>query len=377
MSVDADSSGVAVMGLARGRYTVTAGAEGYQSESNLVDVVGGDVLLQFVLTPSPFDGLVVRGGDTLPRGTVSGRVLSLAGDPVADAIVEMWREEYSVASAITTIDGSFRVAVPVGSPPTFAIKVRPLGFPKFSTPDVTYVPDDVGPSASIAVSPNRKASDVEIRVPVHLEFTIRATVSDGTGRVPPATKVTASNADRTTLFLVSPDGTAISGPLPSGTYKIEASSPGATGRMVATTMVEIQDQPPPHVFLDLLQEAVPRGRVFGRVEFVGLPQPLHSSEPLRVLSHRSRGAYTREDPNGVVAADGSFMLDGLVGDHCFQLTGIPLGWRLESVMNLERDITTLPQHFELGEQLSDIVLRVVPGSSQPQAGELRRTCSLE
>jgi hypothetical protein len=377
MSVDVDSSGVAVMGLVPGRYLVTAGAEGYQSESNLVDVVGGDVLLQFELTPSPPqpDGPFQRG-DTLPRAIVSGRVLSLAGDPVADAIVELWREEYSV-SAVTTIDGSFRVAVPVLSPRTVAIKVRPLGFPKNSTPEVTNVPDYVQPSFSVAVSPNRKTSDVEIRVPVHPEFKITATINDGTGHLSPGTKVTASGAESTAVFLVRPDGTAISAPLPTGTYNIEASVKGPTGRLVARTVVEIQDQPPPHILLDLLPEALPRARASGRVEFDGLPRPLQGPDPLRVLSHRSRGAYTDTDPNGLVEADGSFVLDGLLGDHCFQLTGIPFGWRLASVMQAERDITTVPYPFEPGEQLSDIVLRVVRRSSVPQLGELRRACPLE
>jgi hypothetical protein len=83
------------------------------------------------------------------------------------------------------------------------------------------------------------------------------------------------------------------------------------------------------------------------------------------------------NPNGRVAADGSFQVGGLVGRRCVTLFGIPYGWRLAAIEHAGRNITNVPLTFELGQEISGVTFFVVPGFVVPGEKPSWASCPLE
>jgi len=160
---------------------------------------------------------------------------------------------------------------------------------------------------------------------------------------------------------VSDEGIARFGPLAPGEYRVTAISDGTSPRLAAFTHIDVQNQP---VEATLLMQ--PGARLTGRVEFDGLQRPLHSALPLQVSI---KSSWSSNDTNGRVGAERSFVLDGLVGEHCLLLHGIPFGWELRSITHQNRDVTRIPMSFEVGQDVGDIVFRVFPG--EPSSGTQR------
>ena len=74
----------------------------------------------------------------------------------------------------------------------------------------------------------------------------------------------------------------------------------------------------------------------------------------------------------LVDADGSFVLEGLVGDHCLLLYGIPYGWRLQRITHQGRDMTGVPLMFEFGQEVGPVIFWVEAG---PQSGDANSSCA--
>jgi hypothetical protein len=136
---------------------------------------------------------------------------------------------------------------------------------------------------------------------------------------------------------------------------------------VGATRVQLRNAP-----LDDVQLTMgPAGRVSGRIVFDGRSSPLHGPTPLRVREYPAGfvdAGYREIDPRGVADHEGNFELDGLLGDLCFGLEGIPLDWSLESISLDGRDYTKRPVRFERGREVTGLIVRVVPGPLHDSIG---------
>ena len=131
-----------------------------------------------------------------------------------------------------------------------------------------------------------------------------------------------------------------------GPITIDAITNEAGPRLAGT--VEANVDKPVAVVLSLRDGA----RLTGRVMFRGFERPLQQAQPLQVTSHVpgvGSGAWSSADLNGRVEADGTFVLDGLVGQRCLLLRGVPYGWVVERIRYDDHDITDVPGSFEAGQ----------------------------
>ena len=386
-----DVGGLAVMTVPSGRYVVTVSADGYKPIRQDAHIVGGDASMFFSLyepdEPEPLPE--VRSGILSPA-VVSGRVLTLAGEPLRGAIVSL---SGVTEAARPSEDGSFRIVTRVPSEGTYTLKVQPSILPLLpAIPARIYVPDIEEHSVAVPVLPGHETGGVEIRLPAHQEFRLNVVLSDGTGHVPaeakvdvhrPPTSVTSVKPDgmivvrhgpRNSLGVRNPDGTFSFGPLPPGPVTIVAVDDRLNPDLVATARVEVEADGTNEAYLELLKGA----RLSGRVVFAGLTGPLHSATPLQVLAQASGAeGVSSGNPNGRVAADGSFQVSGLVGKRCVTLFGIPYGWRLAAIEHAGRNITNVPLTFELGQEISGVTFFVVPGFVVPGEKPSWASCPLE
>ena len=238
-----------------------------------------------------------------------------------------------------------------------------MGLPSLpSIPERVYVPNIEGHSVTVPVLPNHETGGVDIRVPAREEFRLNVILIDGTGKVPAEAKVNVYSVGRSGQGVRNPDGTFSAGPFPPGPVTIVAVDNPLNPDLVATTRFEVEADAPNDAYLDLLKGA----RLSGRVVFTGLTGPLHSATPLQVVAPAfSMEAVTSPNPNGSVAADGSFHVSGLVGKRCVGLFGIPYGWRLARIDHLGRNIMNVPMTFEPGQEISGVTFFVVPGLPGP------------
>jgi len=72
----------------------------------------------------------------------------------------------------------------------------------------------------------------------------------------------------------------------------------------------------------------------------------------------AKAPYSLADTNGVVDADGEFVLTGLIGERRLILRGLPGGWRLAEVTHYGQPVTDKPILFLGGEKVSGVVFRV-------------------
>jgi hypothetical protein len=86
----------------------------------------------------------------------------------------------------------------------------------------------------------------------------------------------------------------------------------------------------------------------------------------------SRCGLTASSAISLSRADGSFVLEGLVGDHCLLLYGMPHGWRLQRITHQGRDVTGVPMMFELGQEVGPVIFWVEAG---PQSGDANSSCA--
>jgi hypothetical protein len=386
-----DVNGSAVLPLPSGRYVVTVSADGYKPTRDHAYLVGGHASMHFGLyePAEPEPPADVRS-ESLPPAVVSGRVLTLAGEPLRGAVVSL---SGVTEAARPGDDGSFRIVARVASEGTYLLKVAPSILPLYpEIPTRIYVPDVEEHSVDVPVLPGQETGGVDIRLPAHTEFRLNVALSDGTGHVPakaavdvyrPPSSVRSVRPDgmhvvrhgpRGGLGLRNSDGTFSIGPLPPGPVTVVAVDDRLNPELVATARVEVEADGTNEVSLELLRGA----SVSGRVVFAGLTEPLHSASPLQVSVQAYRGqGVSSGNSNGRVAADGSFRVSGLVGERCLTLGGIPGGWRLAAVDQAGRNIMNVPLTFDLGQEVSGVTFFVVPGPVPPGEKPSGASCPLE
>ena len=105
----------------------------------------------------------------------------------------------------------------------------------------------------------------------------------------------------------------------------------------------------------------------GRVEFSRAARTTRGEAPLAVIPTvpgRPPPPYRSDDPDGRVGPDGGFALEGLLGTRCLLMWDIREGWRLGAILRDGRDITDEPITFATGQQVDDVILRLVPGDGR-------------
>lgn len=388
-----DERGIAYIPVFPGTYRIVAQKDSYAVGVAFVSSPTGDAAVPITLTyvpePDPFDGQIVPFGDPLPpppKGVVQGRVVSPDGKPVSNAMVSViGADTYHVNTAD---DGTFALEVPLNKPgPSVLGAAPPFPFPaRRPLPPITELYESV--SQGVAVAANQVTSGVEIRLKVKLRFRVTVHVADESGQVPSMAWVFFAGPEGSGNAIAAPDGLAELGPVPSGPLTIWAAAGGwrqgrydltddifytdydGSPRLAAYTRVEINNAPRDDISLVLR----PGARIKGRVVFTGLQGRPEALKPLRVygMVPQDNGYLDAiEDPNGRVARDGSFVLDGLVGQQCLTLWNIPAGWKLSSVDYRGIDISHTPMFFETGELVDQVRITLNPGDQASEPVQVR------
>jgi hypothetical protein len=236
---------------------------------------------------------------------------------------------------------------------------------------------DVKKALTVRVDPDRTTSGIDFAIRTATRFSVTLSVRDPQGEVPEGTVVQiAANNPMNMVYAAVPIRTKeplqTSPPmlLPGPTLFV-AQAPTAGGTLVDVVIANLTG-PTDRVDLHLK----PGARLIGHVLFEGTSPPL--TRPLRVLCKFARylavspdvvapsmaarmgpTAVPREDASDV-AADGSFSIDGLLGDRLLEVWYVPTGWAVQSITAGGKDVTKRTA-FELQSgEVVDVVVRLAP-----------------
>jgi hypothetical protein len=371
-----DSAGRATTTAPTGNYDGIASASGHISTRFSVIAVPGEAVLTLMLSRLADEAMFPSADPPAPqlRGAISGRVLTTQGEPVSNTNVTFIADASSTQqSAWTADDGSFSVTLPLlasANPSDVRVQVRGTGGPVSTTTSVVYLPNAIEYSSRVRVYAGYETSGLELRVNTHPAFFLRVTARDVAGDVPLGTKISISATSTTGheslagTLQAEADGTVTFGPLQPGPVTLWAVANRTGLHLAAFTQIEVATRDADVVSLLLL----PAARLKGRVEFAGLSRLLRGGFPLRVVAHAAESlGYHADDPNGMVQMDGSFVLDGLMGERCLKLLNVGHGWSLQSITAGGYDVTNVPLVLESGQEIGDVVFRVTPDDPFPPA----------
>ena len=353
-----NGAGGCVVGVPPRRlYTVRVSLADYIPVQVETQAPSGDSSLSFALlrVPPPMP----RPDPSVPieRGAIVGEVRSPEGTPIPGVNIEVLSNGlFGGTMGRTNEDGSFRISVIPGS---YTLrsgpKIEPTG----------RVFAEGGYEVPIAVTARNVTGlvilyprsfilpTVDIRVvtpagtPVAGADVIHESHGEATGRI-------TSMIGR---YTTGPNGAIPTRSVIPGTITITASAIVDGVHMAGIATPDVGGAP-----LDVVITLWPAAQLTGRVEFVGRQRPLHSGEGMRVWPDPglAKAPYTLADTNGIVGADGEFVVTGLIGERRLILRGLPGGWRLAEVTHYGQPITDKPIVFRDGEKVSGVVFRVEP-----------------
>lgn len=359
-----DSGGRVALLVPAGRYRVSASRSNDLGQTRTVNVAaGGTTTIELQITRADPFAAVPPGS-----GIVSGRVVDFNGDPVPFARVTVGQGWLSFGAGTTAADGTFRFGVQAHpSPSYFYDKVTVEEFVPHlpGLPATIVLPDRTELTQVVRVRERQETSGLELQVATAPRHRVTVTLRDHLGRVPLKPSVTLFLPALLLSAVVQPDGVAIFNHVRVGRATILAAAEDPDGgRLAGVMQLEIADRPIDDVRLTLVGAA----RLRGRVEFSGgsgvSPDGREPVQVVSTLPGRAVHDYRSSDPNGRMAADGSFALDGLIGARCFYVVNALPGWHLEAILLGGRDISDDPFIFDGGEQVENVVIRVVR-RSQP------------
>ena len=356
-SARTDQRGRALLSVRPGRYRVSASLEGHHMQVAVARAdSGSSVSVRLALIATDPFALVPPGS-----GLVSGRVLGTNGDAVPYATVTFDDQQYSSGGADqTAADGTFRIRVRAENAYD---KVTVSGSAHIwsDIPPTVFLADRTTLQRSVRVQEKQETAGLELQVPTSPHYRVTVTLREelGGALVNPAIMLFGRNLHSNPL--VRPDNTAVFGPLPRGPVTVVATADGRNGiRLAGVAELDVVDRPLDDVVLSLVAAA----RIRGRVEFQDRERQSPGGAAMLVLSSipgRQPPPIHSNDPNGRVAPDGSFAIDGLLGTRCLGMWNVPPGWQLAAILRDGRDITDEPIAFSPGERIDDVVLRLVPG----------------
>jgi hypothetical protein len=298
----------------------------------------------------------------LPKGVLSGRVVSTTGEAVGNVSVDVRSNENPEVR--TKADGSYRVAV---SPGTYTVNLSVAHLPPASwSRPVVRVYDRVAEDVPVTVVSHHETQAADIVVtPVYLFNTTVMVTDDEGNALPNATvffrsrRMGSSHFSESGELRVESDGSVKLGPRRPGPVLITAWGKKGPLQLAAEAAIEITDAP-----RELTMQLTPAARVTGRVEFVDRLSPLHGSSGLRVRNLGLDGvarAIRSDDPDGLVSPDGDFTLANVIGESCLQVAGLPAGWRLLDVTYQGDDYTNRLFAFEQGGEVAGVLIRIERG----------------
>ena len=362
---DTDTNGRYRVELAAGHYTLTVTKPGYvTSAGNPVDVKAGATATTDV---------------TLARGAaIEGRVQNDAGEPVEGVVVSAVRFRPStigpgriVIRETRTDDlGRYRLhslapgpyfveATPDprrGDEGAFATGERPAGIARTFFPGTAQAHE----ARRVTLARGQEASGTDfvvLRVPV---LRIGGRIVDSTGKpVPASFRLRPVEGLPLTLGgSITPDGQFQFSSVPPGEYWLMASHVTAPDRTMEFAAMRLsigsQDQ------TDLSLTLAPGAVVNGRVETDGSElTPLRGTQVAAVpMDLDFPPARRPAPPVPVVAADGSFRINGLAGRQLLRLASLPEPWAVKSVSVDGKDVTDIGAEFVAGLQPLNAVIAV-------------------
>jgi hypothetical protein len=355
------SAGCAIPVEAFRRYLIRADAPGQVPQQHEIETVAGDRSAVMILATA--NRVILTKPDptntTIIRGVIAGVVRSLADEPLAGVAVLALRDGmYDGASSTTGEDGSFRISV---APGTYTVRSN-------STVSIRAQQFIEGAAygAPLTVASSHVTGPVMLYAGSFNLPDVNVTVVTPAGRpVVGAEVIDSSQWRSSTGSNHSVNGKRVSGP--NGVVAIPAALPGPIV-ITATATVDGDHQAGMMVAevggetLNVILTLGLAAEVTGRVEFTGLPRPLHNGNGLRVFSDPgpARSGYSPTDTNGLVGADGTFVLKGLVGERCLALRDVPFGWRLAEISRYGRALENRLLVLQPGEKAAGVVLRVEP-----------------
>ena len=313
----------------------------------------------------------------LPRGAaIEGRVQNDAGEPLEGVIVSAVRFRPAtlglgrlVIRETRTDDlGRYRLhslaagAYFVDATPdprradegAFATGERPLGIARTFFPGTAQVHE--ARRMTLARGQEVSGTDfVVLRVPT---VRVGGKVVDSTGKPVPAS-LRLRPVSGLPLSIgggILPDGTFQFSSVPPGEYWLLTSHLTAADRITefAATRLSLgaQDQ------LDLAVTLAPGAVVQGRVETDGSPlPPLRATQVDPVPLDLDFPPARRPAPApAVVAADGSFKINGIAGRQLLRLASLPPGWALKSVSLDGKDVTDIGNDMAPGQQPLNVTI---------------------
>ena len=366
-SARTDADGRALLNVQPGRYRVSASRDGFQSHLAVIRIDGAAaVSLRLQLMPSdPFE-FVPPGS-----GVVSGRVVGMNGAPVPYASVTVYDGFNPGGSGSTAADGTFRFTARA-LPPNSAydkVYVSQAAHIWSDVPATVFLANQTDLPQSVPVR-EKQETTLELRVPTSPHYRVTVALRDELGGSLLNPSIMLFGRNRYGGARVRPDNTAVFAALPRGSVSVVATADGRNGvRLAGVVELEVVDRPLDDVVLTLVEAA----RIRGLVEFQGRDRQSPAGAAMQVLSRipgRQLPPIVSIDTNGRVTQDGSFTLDGLLGTRCLWMWNVPPGWQLAAILRDGRDITDEPIDFSPGEQVDDVVLRLVLGDRAPN----RPTC---
>ena len=368
-SATTDPDGRALFIVPAGRYRVSASLDGHQRRFTVVRADGGaTVSVRLQLTPSDPFAAIPPGS-----GVVSGRVVAMNGDPVPYASVMFYEQYTSGGVGQTEADGTFRIPVRAHASPKSAydrVTVSPYAHIWPDVPPTVWLPDRTDLKRSVRVREKQETAGLELQVPTSPHYRVTVTLRDELGGALYNPTVNLYGRNRSASPKVEPDDTAVFGPLPPGAVTIFGAADGRNGvRLAGVAELEVVDRPLDDVVITM----VPAARLRGRVEF-SPPERSPRDAPMVVMPTVPGGPLPplhSDDLNGRVGPDGSFVIGGLIGTRCLRIWYMPTGWRLGAILRDGRDITDEPITFGPGQQMDDVIVRLIPGAEQATG---RPTC---
>ncbi|HEY7187802.1 MAG TPA: carboxypeptidase-like regulatory domain-containing protein [Vicinamibacterales bacterium] len=301
-----------------------------------------------------------------PYGVLTGRVMSAAGTPLPRLSVEATSTTHPGTrfGATTGPDGHYRVEVRPGS---YTVKssegvVAPPEFRNAST----YELHGAAESAPVVVNA-RTQVEVDLWLPTTaILYNATITVLDDEGQPAKDAEVeffwnrdplTPNGTGANSIGVFHTNGKpVVLGPTLPGLITVVARTLSGAVPLAGITQFDLQGASRK---VRVLMRAA--ARVSGRVEFDGREIPVQGGNGTRILfvPVGSMLHYSSETPT--IEPDGAFTLNGLIGEGCLRVDGLPYGWRLKEISQNGEDLTNRLFTLEPGDVKSDVVIRVEVG----------------
>ena len=320
----------------------------------------GDNSLSFTMAPVPPPMPARDPNVSVVEGAILGTVRSLNDEPIAGVGVQALSNGlFQGRMDVSRADGSFRIVV---LPGTYTVRsdttttARKPGYiiegAAYGAPVSVIAGHATGPVILYPASFKLPAANVTV-------VTAAGTPAAGAEVISLSqwTSFTGMTISMNGAWNASTDGIVLIPSVLPGRLVLTAAATIGKEHLAGMEIVEVGTAP-----LDAVVRLGPAAQVTGRVEFAGRSRPLHGADGLRVVADPGRANHgtPSTDPNGIVGADGEFLLKGLAGERCLVLRGIPPGWRLAEMTQFGQPVEHNRLSFLQGQSVTGIVFRVEP-----------------